>query len=148
MFNSRKITILLTLLGISGFVFFACSKKIAKRIDTTTTSTTTGVIANPCGTPTIVSFSNDVLPILNANCSISGCHTAGSSAGGLDMDASVAYSRLMQPGSGYVDTINPNNSLLYTQLNNSSDIMPPSGKLSDCKIALIQKWIQQKAKNN
>ncbi len=95
--------------------------------------------------PKTISFSKHILPILNANCNSSDCHSGNSPAGFLDLSSSVAYSKLMKKGSGYVDTINPSNSILYTQITSS---MPPSGKMDPCNIDMILKWIEQKAKNN
>ena len=46
----------------------------------------------------------------------------------------------------YIDTVQPENSVLYGALTATSKIMPPSGKLDDCKIEMILKWIQQGAK--
>ena len=101
-----------------------------------------------CGLPETVSFSADVLPILNANCSTVGCHSGNFPEGGFDLADSVAYKELTHPGSGYVDTLNPSFSILYAQMKSTSNPMPPTGKLDDCKLELILKWIQQKAKNN
>jgi len=101
-----------------------------------------------CTLPNTVSFSQDVLPILNTQCSVPGCHTGAANAGSLNLDASVAYTKLSNYGSGYIDTLNPEFSVLYSKLISSSDVMPPTGKLDNCKIQLILKWIQQKAKNN
>ena len=105
-------------------------------------------IIHSCNFPEKVSFNNDIIPVLKNSCSTSGCHTGLSPAGNLNLDDSVAYKKLMKHGSGYIDTINPNYSLLYSQMISSSTPMPPSGKLSDCKILLVLQWIQQKAKNN
>ena len=101
-----------------------------------------------CETPVSISFNKDILPIFQTNCSTSGCHTGSNPTGNLNLDANVAYISLMKKGTGYIDTVNPNYSLLYSQMISSSDQMPPSGKLDDCKTNLIFKWIQQKAKNN
>jgi hypothetical protein len=101
-----------------------------------------------CVSPNVVSFSQDIIPIFNTYCNIAGCHTSTDLAGNLNLQASVAYSQLMKPGKGYIDTLQPNYSLLYAQMNSSSNPMPKTGKLDDCTIGLVLKWIQQKAKNN
>lgn len=116
-------------------VIWSCTKDVGKR----------PVV---CNTPAAVSYSNDVQKLFDQNCNTAGCHSGSSPAGGLNLEASVSYSELMQSGSGYIDTINPNYSLLYAQMNSASNPMPPSGKLSSCKLDLIMKWIQQKAKKN
>lgn len=107
-----------------------------------------GEVKVECSLPTTVSFNQDILPIFNANCSTPGCHTSAANAGSLNLESSIAYSQLLASGSGYVDTITPNFSVLYSKLISSSNPMPPTGKLDDCKIKLVLKWIEQKAKNN
>ncbi len=97
--------------------------------------------------PDTVSFSKNILPIFQNNCSIIGCHT-GINSGHINLDASVAYSQLMQPGKGYIDTVNPNFSVLYDRMISDSKPMPPTGNLDACSTDLLFKWIKQKAKNN
>jgi hypothetical protein len=101
-----------------------------------------------CALPATVSFKNDVLPVLHDNCSTAGCHSGAAPEAGFNLADSIAYKELMHPGSGYVDTLNPSFSILYVQMKSTSNPMPPSGKLNDCKLQLILKWIQQKAPNN
>lgn len=95
-----------------------------------------------------VSFSKNVVPIFQQNCALSGCHTVAARAGNLVLDSSVAYTDLWKAGTGYIDTSNPAASLLYSQLVSTTTPMPPTGKLDDCSIEMIVKWMQQKAKNN
>jgi hypothetical protein len=99
-------------------------------------------------TLTTVSFSKHVQPIFDAHCNEAGCHSGASPAGKLNLEASVAYAQLLQKSKGYVDTLNPNYSVLYADMNSTSNPMPPSGRLDACKINLVYKWVQQKAKNN
>ncbi len=101
-----------------------------------------------CTTPDAVSFREDILPIFNRHCNTSGCHVGNSPAGNLNLSASVAYAQLQKKGSGYIDTITPNFSVLYASMNTISNPMPTSGRLDDCTVNLVLKWIQQKAKNN
>ncbi len=95
-----------------------------------------------------VSFSRDIQPILTANCSRSGCHSGNDPEADFNLEASVAYAQLLEPGSGYVDTINPKISVVYSALVSRSQPMPPTGRLDQCSIDLIEKWMKQKAKNN
>ena len=99
-----------------------------------------------CSVPEIVSFSQDIQPIFNQNC-IS-CHSGTSPDGNLNLESTVSYDNLLDPQMGYVDTTNPSSSLLYSSMNSTSNPMPPNGKLANCKIEMVLKWIQQKAKNN
>ena len=104
----------------------------------------------PCASeiPATVSFQKNILPLFHATCSLSGCHTGAFPQAHLNLDDSVAYSQLWKPGKGYVDTINPNFSVLYTRLTDVNRPMPPAGRLDACKIQLILKWIQQGGLNN
>lgn len=99
-----------------------------------------------CSTPDTVSFSNDIQPIFNEHC-IS-CHAGSSPAGNLNLQSSESYQNLLDSQSGYVDTITPASSILYSSMNSVNNPMPPNGKLDKCKIELVLKWIEQKAKNN
>jgi hypothetical protein len=95
-----------------------------------------------------ISFNESILPVFNAYCSISGCHSGSAPAGNLNLEPSMAYTKLMQKGKGYIDTINPKNSVLYNSLTSANEPMPPSGRLDPCTLESIQKWMLQKAKNN
>ena len=101
-----------------------------------------------CNPPDTVSFSTDILPILNAECNTSGCHSGTLPGVNLNLEPCHAFTELMKPGSGYIDTVNPKYSVLYAQMNSTSYPMPPTGKLDKCRIDLVLKWIRQKAKNN
>jgi len=119
----------------SVLIIFYCSCKKDKVIDT-------------CNPPDVVSFQQHIQPIFNSYCVNSGCHSGTNPGGHLNLESSVSYAQLMKPGRGYIDTLQPEYSLLYAQLNSSTDIMPKTGKLGNCTIELVLKWIQQKAKNN
>ena len=101
-----------------------------------------------CALPAQVSYQQHIQPIFNMYCVNGGCHAGGSPAGNLSLDASVSYSQLMKSGSGNIDVAQPNFSLLYSQMNSSSNPMPQTGRLDSCTIGLVFKWIQQGAKNN
>ncbi len=91
-----------------------------------------------------ISFVVDVVPILNASCSQSGCHASGGIAP--DLSPTRAYDELVT--AEFVDLANPQESLLYKTLIGSESLMPPSGKLPDTEITLILGWIEQGALNN
>ncbi|MEY4937494.1 MAG: hypothetical protein RIS64_3853 [Bacteroidota bacterium] len=102
----------------------------------------------PMDAPSIVSFSREIQPILNQHCNTVGCHFGTQAAGRLNLESSVAYAQLMKSGKGYIDTLMPTQSVLYSAMNSTSNPMPPKGKLEDATLALILKWIAQKASNN
>lgn len=95
-----------------------------------------------------VSFSKDINPILTAKCANNSCHAGNNPAGNLNLEASKAYASLMKRGSGYVDTINPQSSVLYSALVSVTNPMPPTGPLSPCELKRIETWMKQGAKNN
>ncbi len=101
-----------------------------------------------CDTPDTVSFSAHVIPLFTSHCSLSGCHSGSSPEGNLNLEASVAYTNVTNPVSGYIDVRNPSFSLLYSSMRSSTDPMPPDGNLDDCKLEIILRWIEQGAANN
>jgi hypothetical protein len=91
----------------------------------------------PCDTLTTVSYSLDVVPLLQQYCY--GCH------GGTNPDGGVAM------GTYSTDKVIALNGKLYGTINHANGFSPmPEGeaKLSDCKIALIKKWIDASSPNN
>jgi hypothetical protein len=91
--------------------------------------------------PDTVYFSNTILPLIISSCASKGCHDAATHKEGYTLTSYSGIMRLVSPG-------NPSSSRLYTQMNGSKKIMPPSGKLPAAELAEIYKWIQQGAKNN
>lgn len=91
----------------------------------------------------VVSFQNDVLPILGGNCNAPGCHAAGSDHKPLDTYDDVM--KTVSAGDIYTSS-------LYQTITAqaSGTIMPPrpQARLSDNQIATIEVWILQGAKNN
>ncbi|MEP7324076.1 MAG: hypothetical protein ABI761_19260 [Saprospiraceae bacterium] len=104
---------------------------------------------HPCsGIPDAISFSADIIPILSANCSTLSCHSGPEPTGNLNLEDAVAFNSLSKPGSGYINTVTPKHSILYSQLFSTSLQMPPDVKLDPCSTDLILKWLEQGAKNN
>ena len=91
--------------------------------------------------PETVSFSSDIAPIFDANCTASTCHATG--AVDPDLTSSNAYNSLTS--GGYVDTANPEGSVVYMKIS-------PGGSMeqyaSNQERALILAWIQDGAQNN
>lgn len=89
--------------------------------------------SNPCDTSSST-FSGTIFPIIQGNCSISGCHVAGGSGPGLLENYDQVKS--------IVDNGKLESRVLV--LRN----MPPSGPLTDCQISLIERWLNNGAQNN
>ncbi|MCF7805222.1 MAG: cytochrome c [Candidatus Marinimicrobia bacterium] len=109
---------------------------------------------NGNGTIENVSFSDDVQPIFNNNCT--GCHPSN---GGLSLEASESYGNLVGVTSqGYaplkrVVASKPDSSVLYQKLLANPDLnvgqrMPQGGSLSSDQIETILVWIAEGAQDN
>jgi len=100
--------------------------------------------AEPVGDVGEMSFSGDIIPIFNASCNATGCH----SQGGLkpDLSSGNAYSSLTS--GGYVNTGTPGNSSLYQWMSGKKALpMPLSGPNATYN-AKVLAWIEQGALNN
>lgn len=97
---------------------------------------------NPEPLPEVVSYQSDIQPIFDASCIQ--CHS-GSTAP--DLRDGDSYTALLN---GYVVPNDAASSTLYKSLLNLDGVpqMPPASPLSDSKIALIEKWINDGALDN
>ena len=98
--------------------------------------------ADPNKPPENVSFSGDLQPLFNENCTASGCHDGASHEPSLIPEES--YNSLI--GGGFVNTTIPTESILYKELN--SGAMPTTGKLPASDIQKVLDWIKLGAQNN
>lgn len=90
-----------------------------------------------------VSFSGDIIPLLNRSCNNAGCHSAG---GAPNLTAANAYAALLS--GGYVNTATPENSELYLWMRGNRTLpMPVSGPNPEYN-ALVLAWIKQGALDN
>jgi len=108
-------------------LFSACEKEYFKPVDS---GPATGTM----------SFSKDVVPILNTKCSLSGCHSGSVPP---NLSDSKAYGSLVD--GALVDTLTPETSILYLKITTN---MPPTGKLPTGDISRILLWIKQGAQEN
>jgi len=87
-----------------------------------------------------VSYATDILPIINTNCAVPGCHAAPNGVAGVVLGN---YTQLK----AIVDE-----EQLINVINNTNNfsLMPPSSfsVLSDSSIVLIQQWVLEGAQNN
>lgn len=87
----------------------------------------------PCNVFT-VSFSADIMPLIQTECAISGCHVQGGAGSGIFDNYQNVKAK--------VDNGSLSNRVIVQR------DMPPSGPLSNCQIAYIEEWIKQGAPNN
>lgn len=91
-----------------------------------------------------VSFTDEIIPIFNNSCNLSGCHAAGGKTP--DLTVMNAYNSLIN--GGYINTDDPQSSELYLWMTGKkSTPMPVSGVNKDYN-ALVLAWIIQGAQNN
>lgn len=102
------------------------------------------VLSETCSTDSVY-FVNSVLPLVSSGCAMSSCHDAASHEEGLVLNSYPGIMRIVRPGSA-------SSSKLYKVITNPDpgDVMPPPphARFSASDIALIQKWINQGARNN
>src|SRR4249920_1144017 len=77
---------------------------------------------DPNAPPQNVSYSGDIQPIFDANCTTSGCHDEKPSHNP-SLVPSKSYTALMS--GGFVNTVVPTDSKIYTEVKSGS--MPPTG---------------------
>jgi hypothetical protein len=91
------------------------------------TKTHTAVVTKST-TNSVISYTNDILPLLTANCNFTGCHTSGSR----DF---TTYDKVKAKRTNI-------------KLRTGNGTMPPSGALSQAQIALIACWVDGGGPNN
>ena len=108
----------------------------------------TTLIIQPAATTVTdtVSFSKSLIPIFTANCALSSCHASGGHAP--DLTAAKAYNSLIS--GKFVDTKNPETSIIYERLTGKlTPAMPMGATTNPSNIeGLILAWMKQGAKNN
>lgn len=100
-------------------------------------------VSETCSSDSVY-FVNDVQPLLNSNCAMSGCHDNASHKEGVRM---TNYANIMEE----VKAGNAADSKLYKVIirtDNERMPPPPMSPFTTAQKALIQKWINQGAKNN
>jgi hypothetical protein len=95
-----------------------------------------------------ISFSKDIVPILNTSCVLnSGCHLGGNGVNqNVNLDSADAYHTIIVKE--LVSTSNPQASLLYSEVRSHEMPPPPAPTLSAVQQMLILYWIQQGALDN
>lgn len=93
-----------------------------------------------------VYFVQQVLPIFQSSCALSGCHDAATHKEGVKLDN---YSNIISTGG--INVSNPTNSKIYrVMVKTGEDQMPPTPAtpMTSTQLTTISKWIGQGAKNN
>jgi len=112
--------IALNTLLIIGFLLFSCTREKVTPIDQQCNAT--------------ISFTNEVLPIMEANCV--SCHQPGNASGGYDLSSYTAISAIA-------------NAIVGSMKANGYQLMPLGGPaLPDSTIQKISCWINQGKQDN
>lgn len=95
---------------------------------------------------TPVSFANDLVPIFNKSCSLTGCHSSGAHVP--DLTAGNAYRTIFEED--LIDVANPGSSEMMGWLTGAIQPAMPFGAASNPSNinALMLAWIKQGAQNN
>jgi len=96
--------------------------------------------ADPNAPPKQYSYKTDIAPLLNTDCAKSGCHVAGAQTP--DLETAVSYNSLVN--GGFVNTLFPNQSILYQMITgNMEEHMPLASDRQK-----VYDWIRTGAMNN
>jgi hypothetical protein len=102
--SAMKRPVILTILSIGIVIALAgCYKDIIKP----------ELTSDPDGPPQQVSYKNELAPIFNTNCALSGCHVSGAHKPYMTTD--VSYLQIVN--GGFVNIDFPKESILYKMIN-------------------------------
>ena len=91
-----------------------------------------------------VSFTNDIIPIFNGSCNLTGCHNG--SGPSPDLRPVAAYDALWN--GNYIDTIMPAQSELYLWMSGARGIPMPLQGVNATFASNVLQWIEQGALDN
>lgn len=130
---------------LNRLLFFICALSVLSQCQHEPPLDPDGTFSEYCN-PDSVYFGNTVLPILQSNCAMSGCHDATSHRDGINLSS---YYDIMN--SDVVVAGNANESELIEVLTETGDDLmppPPNAPLTSEQIALLSLWINQGARFN
>jgi uncharacterized membrane protein len=140
----KKYSITASLFIATIALLFACRHELPFPVDNGTGTGGGNPLPVASCHPDSVYFVNQILPIISSNCTMSGCHDNITHADGVNL---TSYTQIMK----YVRAGDAADSKLYKVIiKTGSDRMPPPPMpaLTATQKSLIQKWINQGAKNN
>lgn len=134
------------------FIFFteACKHEpmqsaLIQPVDPTSNGNNNNNNPTECSKDTVY-FVQQVLPILQSSCAVSGCHNSLTHKEGIVLDN---YAKIMSTGG--IKTSNPTSSKIYSVMVRTGEEHmppPPAPSMTSDQLSLISKWIGQGAKDN
>lgn len=126
----KRIVIYATLVMAIGIFSVGCYRDIIRP----------ELAADPDGPPQPVNFKTELVPVLNTNCALAGCHVSGAHKPYLATDQS--YQQIVN--GGFINIALPKESILYKAVNGEMAQYMPS-KADRQK---VYDWIRNGAPNN
>jgi len=136
----KKQTIISALITLVGLILTSCYWHNWEKINPTP-------VVKTCTLPDTVSYSKDIVPILTANCSLnnSACHSSSASSSGGDM---TTYQRVVNNFCSGDSLSDMYKAITWSDPSNTTPMPENSGKLSQCDINKIVRWLDQGTPNN
>lgn len=135
----KKLTRITLSVGLLAALIYGCKHNPQEEVVPIVAPTPNNPVTNDS-----VSFQTEILPLIVGNCTMSGCHDAGTAAEGLVL---TNYTNIMQ----IVRPNNPGGSDLIDVITETRPTKrmppPPSTPLTQAQIDLITKWINEGARN-
>lgn len=136
-----------------GFISLlaACKHETQDKPTTTSTTSSTATTATTSSTATTsttnnpndsVCFNTAIQPLFNSSCAYAGCHDAITRADGYNFTNYTNIRNQITPFD-----VNNGKIMRAVKSTNPSNRMPPGAPLSTSQIQLLEKWIQQGARN-
>jgi hypothetical protein len=126
----KKLSIYVTMFLVMGLGLAGCYKDVIYP----------EVAVDADGPPLPVSFKNELAPVLQSQCALSGCHVSGAHEPYLN--TSVSYNQIVN--GGYVNLAVPKESIFYKMINGEMrEYMPSAADRQK-----VYDWIRNGAPNN
>ena len=97
-------------------------------------------VTDPDGPPQAVSYKNELAPLFNTSCALSGCHVSGAHKPYLTPD--ISYQQIVS--GGFINTVIPKESILYKMIN--GEMRQYISSATDRQ--KVYDWIRNGAPNN
>lgn len=105
------------------------------------------ITQNNCDTSGVISYSSQIVPILTANCTQSGCHN-GTGSGARNLNDYNETAASATNGNVTGDGGSLYSSITWDGINTTEQMPQGGSKISECDIAKIKKWAAAGAPNN